>query len=516
MIGMELVEGSADDDFDVNADDTKTLLDAPSKSSSPSSSSSIVGVNAHVPFHYSSCGIASLLINMALLGYILLHSSIVRPFSDNYDIDGIDDNVIHFFGNTYKSNVWLKKQEYVNSIFGQGKWIDAWTVPGYSLPFSDPCIQILHYKNGKCLDSYPSQGRRLFWKPTVGDLHPFSAETMCSMMNGRNVLIVGDSLNEEFFFSLLSTMWAQIIRPKKDKREPSFWETFRSDLDNRCQNFCLDPYPACDGPGVVFCGDYRNFTIGFSRDDYLMHEHPDRTNKTKIVESNWVQQIRKQNISLLVINTGAHYMEIHKELLNLNNSLTYLYRKFPGLSIMYRTSLAGHENCNDHFHSEPLQKPPIVYTQHPDWHWGDIAIRNFDIVNMLSHKFPQVLRFDVFNATSLRADSHPGSGNDCLHYCVPGVVDDWVIFFYNAFLMVTNEIHLTREEGTHQEIPTRKFSRFDLNGKYIKNKVASTIYHVINGSRHVYMNGTGPVEISGVVSVSDEDFLHIPAGAPIP
>ena len=464
---------------------------------------------------HSTCGLISVCLNALLMGLIIgqLYDpwNLLVPF---FHVSSATDTSIHFFNADYSRRIWDQKQQYLNNLFGNGKWIDAWSVPGYRIPYTDPCIQITHYKNGKCMDSLPSQGRRMFWKPDDGFINSFSAETMCGMMNGRNILVVGDSLNEEFFFTLLSTMWAQIIRPKKSTQNELFWESMRSDLDNKCQDFCLDPMPSCTGPGTIYCGEHPSFTIGFERDDYLTHQqNASRTNYT-LVETWWVKQIRAENISLLVLNTGAHYRPIDMELATLRDSLKYIYANFPEISVMYRTTIAGHENCESTFHSEPLAEPPVSYTQHPEYHWGDIALRNLDVQSMLSLEFPQVLQFDVFNATSIRADSHPGSGNDCLHYCMPGVVDDWVLFFYNALLKVTDSSHLTREEGTHLEIPTRQSMRTDLEGKNIRNRVADTIYYVRDGSKHVYINRTG-IDLNDATTVNDEDFFHIPSGKPM-
>ena len=44
-----------------------------------------------------------------------------------------------------------------------------------------------------------------------------------------------------------------------------------------------------------------------------------------------------------------------------------------------------------------------------------------------SHRF---LYLDVFPSIKLRADQHP-SDLDCLHYCLPGPLDSWIIFLYN-------------------------------------------------------------------------------------
>jgi len=57
------------------------------------------------------------------------------------------------------------------------------------------------------------------------------------------------------------------------------------------------------------------------------------------------------------------------------------------------------------------------------------------------HGMHWVFVLDVVPATSLRADSHMSSTNDCLHYCAPGPIDMWVELLYNAILRAL-ELHL--------------------------------------------------------------------------
>lgn len=44
---------------------------------------------------------------------------------------------------------------------------------------------------------------------------------------------------------------------------------------------------------------------------------------------------------------------------------------------------------------------------------------------------------DAYSPTILRADSHIGVGNDCLHYCVPGPADHWVTLLHNLLVAAT-------------------------------------------------------------------------------
>jgi hypothetical protein len=61
------------------------------------------------------------------------------------------------------------------------------------------------------------------------------------------------------------------------------------------------------------------------------------------------------------------------------------------------------------------------------FNWGAIYKLNFIIKDMLAKYFPQVIYLDVERSTALRRDGHM-SGEDCLHYCIPGPIDNWVIF----------------------------------------------------------------------------------------
>lgn len=71
------------------------------------------------------------------------------------------------------------------------------------------------------------------------------------------------------------------------------------------------------------------------------------------------------------------------------------------------------------------------------YRWFDVVNQNHEVAHMLRSRFPQVLHLNVVNSTALRTDQHViKTGRwipeDCLNYCIPGPIDQWVTFFFNA------------------------------------------------------------------------------------
>ena len=281
------------------------------------------------------------------------------------------DASIKFMGQTYALNNWIERKRGINTLLGRGKWIDAWNVQGYEVPYSDPCIEILKYKYGNCYSSLPNQGRKLFWKPDGGFLKPWSSRTMCEMMKGKNLLVVGDSLSEEFFFSLLSSLWASVL-VSRDAQQNSSANGFRLKIKHDCENFCYDYYPSCTGPVEILCGELPSFNIGFARTDNL-----------NITDYMWFREIERQNASVLIMNTGAHYDPIEDELKKIDFTYRYLNENYPSLALIYRTSIAGHDDCDSKFISEPLKEVPTKSHTNPLFHWDDIRSRSLQIQTLL-------------------------------------------------------------------------------------------------------------------------------------
>ena len=111
-----------------------------------------------------------------------------------------------------------------------------------------------------------------------------------------------------------------------------------------------------------------------------------RTDSLSLGDYEWQGQISIQNASLLIVNTGAHYQEIHEELSQLDKMFEYLGENFPHVSVIYRTTIAGHENCDALFNQPPLAAIPKNEHTDPNYHWNDIRNRSLLIQELVKIK----------------------------------------------------------------------------------------------------------------------------------
>ena len=136
--------------------------------------------------------------------------------------------------------------------------------------------------------------------------------------------------------------------------------------------------------------------------------------------------ILKDNQLYLVLNTGAHWhnnMEGYSKMVI--NVLGHLLKFFKGKRVFYRASSHGHVGCMDvksPQQPEDATKESFVFNWRLLKHYN--AIWKYEISRLND---PRFVFLDVFPMSEQRADSHSLSkfGNDCFHYCLPGVVDYW-------------------------------------------------------------------------------------------
>jgi len=170
-------------------------------------------------------------------------------------------NQFNFLGQLFTYEEWEAKNVHINDLLGNGAWVESWRFENYKVPYSEPCVDIIKYKWGKCIDSPVNQGKRYLWKPSRSGssssggggafLSPWSSQTMCRMVNGRNVLVAGDSLSEEFFFSLLSHLLASVEVSTATNSSNSDYDAVVAKIRQQCIHFCHDWYPSCTGPVEV-------------------------------------------------------------------------------------------------------------------------------------------------------------------------------------------------------------------------------------------------------------------------
>lgn len=144
------------------------------------------------------------------------------------------------------------------------------------------------------------------------------------------------------------------------------------------------------------------------------------------------------------MSTGTHYQKDIELLKNLNASLSLIYEHHPSMSILFRNTFTGHENCASTMRSSPLENTPSESERvnrkslmNSQYNWHFFQSQNALVKEFLSVYFPMVFFIDIATSTNLRIDSHV-SKSVCLHYCMPGPISEWVVFHFNALLRILN------------------------------------------------------------------------------
>ena len=333
-------------------------------------------------------------------------------------------------------------------------WVDAWSIQGFKPLVSRACIQenvnAFKWIMYSCLGSLCNQGIFLHWKADIGDvIKPWNSVKMCEITNRRNIMFVGDSvqvilpihlsfvsplqicllLNEDItntlyacshpiqfqlFVTMASTLLSETYTTFDNNTDPDIIAKRQNDAWLQCDGLCAWRNHNCEMNINVDCGSGNSFSLSYVKEHHLKGFDGNGN------EAEWIQKIRSRNVSLLLINTGPHFLDNSIKLPHLNESLAYVYKTFPNISIIYRNTPDPTENCGSSFISMPsrdVKNKAVAHPDHPEWRWEDLASQNDAIRGLLKTYFPQVFYIDIASPQAYRLDSHPSSG-DCLHYCV--------------------------------------------------------------------------------------------------
>lgn len=368
-------------------------------------------------------------------------------------LSGIFCTAFDFLGNEMDMETFRTKAQTVDRILRDGHWTRSWNDKNWRPLFDQNCHGVDRYKYGKCIHSHAAIGKYWTWTNEVNhndplnNNHVFNNQHFCKMMNGRNILIVGDSLLEQWMFTLISAMHAQIILDSQinsNTTKKEILEAFDASLTSCISQACAFGRDRCDDDHHVDCGhDLPGFNISFVFSTHLASPDGSASNIS------WVDEIRNKNASLLILNTGAHSARngaatIEKHLIP---NLQKVAQRYPSVNVIYRNSARGHLNCVEMVNNAPLHTPQVVTPAlekeffNAEFGWSHFDDMNTEIRNVLENQFPQYIYLDSATALNLRADSHTidhiGEHIDCLHYCMPGPLDESVAQFYRALIVLT-------------------------------------------------------------------------------
>lgn len=335
----------------------------------------------------------------------------------------------HFLGKNYSPTHWNEIKSFIHCMTNRGEWTKTSRLSG--LLYKSPC-NWARYVEGKCeitnlvenmvgLDytwAHPNSMCTFPGRPDI-TIESFDRDNMCKMLTDRNMLVLGDSISEEFFYSLASAViQANETCPKTKEFKSAYFGVGG-----------LSPYQQIT-TSKFGCS---NSVLSYLRHDYfLMSQEGDKyahsTDPTNY-GMGWPVIMHQLNTALLVVNRGTHFVDDDIAIPELNATLNAIREKHGNkISIIFRSTAPGHTDFNEKRYSPPLKNASEAVLK--SFSWAKYENQN-RLARALIHKYHEnVLYLDVYPSMVLRADGH--ATEDGLHYCLPGPIDQWVVFLYNV------------------------------------------------------------------------------------
>jgi GDSL/SGNH-like Acyl-Esterase family found in Pmr5 and Cas1p len=219
------------------------------------------------------------------------------------------------------------------------------------------------------LDSAPMQSNSYQWNVTDANctLEPFSITKFCSILNGRSILFVGDSISAQYYRVMMK------LFNTETKIEQSLWKYNHSVSTQQSAQICLN-------------GSY----IRYVRNDHLSTSITvGATGATpSSIGSNiitpWMHLLKYHQI--LILNTGAHTQrsgnQYRQNLYDVKKAIAD--KNYTG-QVYFRTTPRGHISCSNN-----VNKGPIKVN---DTNWNQFFV-NFT-TNVTYQKYNEVYRYVI-------------------------------------------------------------------------------------------------------------------------
>ena len=359
-----------------------------------------------------------ILVLCLLLQFIEFHTTTIT----------VNSQCINYFGKSFTYNEFKDIQYKINCIATEGSWVVSQIDTSLSSDYvgednwSSICCapRFCGIKTRCNFNRSINGGSNYIWqfneKRCQHKKKLYDLNNMLSYLKDYNILVVGDSMSQEFYFTLRNYLH----------------------LNYRHQPQCeADDMNQKDGGlKVIFqrndrlslMSEYKNIST-----KKISEKYGENFNEFKFIN---MVDVLYPNV-LVILNRGAHYENDKKTINEINNTLHYLYTTYKDINILWRNTAIGHMNYhhNNVIDSIPLVLPP-QYDETTGYNYGKFIGQNYNIKQFLSHNYPQVLYMDVHYSTQFRQDLH----YDAIHYCIPGPIDNWVhnILYHSLEIVTTS------------------------------------------------------------------------------
>ncbi|KAL0547517.1 hypothetical protein IC582_017454 [Cucumis melo] len=353
------------------------------------------------------------------------------------------------------SKVFLEKLESSNEIvrteshqcdLTKGRWVYEESYPTYSnssCPFIDEGFDC--EGNGRLDLNY----KKLKWQPQDCGAYRFNATKMLELIRGKRLVFVGDSINRNQWESMLCMLFVAIKDPRK------VYETHGRRITKKKGNYSFKFV------------DYK-CTVEFYVSHFLVHEGKARLGRRRIqtlqIDTIDRGSSRWREADVLVFNS-AHWWSHYKTKSGINyyqerdqvlpqldvntafrRALTTWaswvdkYIDSKKTRVFFRSSAPSHfrgGQWNSGGHCREATEP-LNETSSLDYPEKNVIVE--DVINQM--KTPVTL-LNITGLSDYRIDGHPSmygksflnrkfarGGEDCSHWCLPGVPDTWNELLY--------------------------------------------------------------------------------------
>ena len=340
---------------------------------------------------------------------------------------------------------------------------------------------------------YVRPALKYVWEPGTCRLHDFPRAPLdfCLALNDRPLLLVGDSIMKQLYWSL-----GYLLSAAPGKYADSAQTDYCQRLVNahrlqRLHDVCAGSRPRSLLPHIQFdasCQQGRwsgglpaslqsRASIAYVRNDYLT----DATESGTLGDGPWRHLLQPRTI--LLANAGVHVLPADEYREELTEALSWVQSQHPNVTVIWRTTAPGHAYCHERLHAMPLTNHQyellngadsfLLIGENAQYHWSDVVGLNAVAASVISELHSAALAtprnltamsedellrclrdgggdglmspgsecvlhdggvevLDIYPLDRLRPDSH--RAQDCLHQCLPGPLDEWTKILFNLLV----------------------------------------------------------------------------------
>jgi hypothetical protein len=345
--------------------------------------------------------------------------------------------------------------------------LTCWTHPNgtwvpdhhpFSINYSDPTGQWSQYKAIQCPifhDPTPYT-----WKPISGcpiKFSPsFTVKKICAAINGRPLVFIGDSL---MFYSYLTFIILMADRQPFVLSSDGTTRFFHYDLPTEFTKY----------PARTYFSNFSEACEAVKEKPFVLFMNPNQYLDINPIFHTWLE---KHPNALLFINRGYHYKEssptfrVQLESI-LSDYLSRINTNTPtmtgsdrvvdrekggdGGAVIWRSIHMSHPECQKYQNSYPFTSQnyslyegnqKIISALMRTHSWFEIIRQDQQFIRPLLSEMIQknthgarekLFYLDIFSSSRLQIRRH---SSDCLHYCLEGPMDSWLILLLNTIRLI--------------------------------------------------------------------------------